>query len=40
MNLLESENTRLNEQLEEIKGKNISLEVLVQEIPQLKLKVN
>lgn len=40
MSLLESENTNLNEQLEEIKNKNISLEVQVQEIPQLKLKVS
>lgn len=30
----------MNEQLEEIKEKNISLEVQVQEIPQLKLKVS
>uniref|UniRef100_A0A2S2QE35 Ninein n=1 Tax=Sipha flava TaxID=143950 RepID=A0A2S2QE35_9HEMI len=38
LSLLENENTRLNEQLEEIKEKNVCLEIQVQEIPQLKLK--
>ncbi|XP_060881527.1 blastoderm-specific protein 25D [Metopolophium dirhodum] len=38
LSLLESENSALNEQLAELKQKNVSLEVQVQEIPQLKLK--
>lgn len=40
MSLLESENNQLNEHLEEIKEKIVLLEVQVQDIPQLKLKVN
>lgn len=40
LSLLESDNNQLSEQLEEMKEKIISLEVQVQEIPQLKLKVN
>lgn len=38
LSLLESENSALNEQLAEIRQKNVSLELQVQEIPQLKLK--
>lgn len=40
MSVLESDNNKLNGHLEEIKEKNILLEIQVQEIPRLKLKVN
>lgn len=40
MSFLEKENISLKEQLDEIREKNVTLEVQVQEIPQLKLKVN